>query len=90
MSTVLNKKKKNMCICNTKGCNASISSEVRDDKDATDDEVDEDSEYDDDPHEEHITYVIDTNMLDTNNDIENFILIEANGVVMVEFEIKMS
>ena len=39
MSTVLNKKKKNMCICNTKGCNASISSEVRDDKDATDDEV---------------------------------------------------
>ncbi len=49
--------------------------------------VDEDSEYDDYPYEEHNTYVIDTNSLDTDNDIENIIVIETDDVVMDECEI---
>ena len=41
--------------------------------------VDEDSEYDDYPYEEHNTYVIDTNNLDTT--------IENDTVLLTKFEL---
>jgi hypothetical protein len=43
--------------------------------------VDEDSGYEDYLYEEHNTYVIDTNSLDTENDIENFIVVDTDDVV---------